>query len=152
MTKRIFITGGSGFIGSRLCTLLLEQGHQNPCFKPKSFTRYGQPWLSWVALDDICHLILFLAKNNQCEGIYNATSPNPMTSITFTKTLGKPLKHPTILPMPAFVLKAILGEASSLFLDSQCALPQRAIEAGFTFKYLNIEPCLVNSFANKQPL
>ncbi len=54
--------------------------------------------------------------------------------------------------MPTFMLKAILGEASSLLLGSQRVLPQRAIEAGFTFEYPNIEPCLVNSFATKQSL
>ena len=112
----------------------------------------GQQWLSWIALDDICNLILFLAENKQCEGIYNATSPNPITNIIFTKTLGKVLKRPTILPMPAFMLKAILGEASSLLLGSQRVLPQRAIEAGFTFKYPNMKPCLANYFATKQPL
>jgi uncharacterized protein (TIGR01777 family) len=106
----------------------------------------GQQWLSWIALDDICKLILFLAENKQCEGVYNATSPNPITNATFTKTLGKVLKRPTVLPMPAFVLKAILGEASGLLLDSQRVLPTRAIRAGFIFSYPNIAPCLVNAF------
>ncbi|MFT7235839.1 MAG: hypothetical protein ACI9QV_001425 [Methylophagaceae bacterium] len=106
----------------------------------------GQQWFSWVALEDICRLIIFLAENKHCEGTYNATSPTPVTNFAFTKAFGKHLKRPTVLPMPAFVLKTALGEAAGLLLDSQRVLPKRAIEAGFTFEHPDIESCLVNYF------
>ncbi|MCL4139384.1 UNVERIFIED_CONTAM: hypothetical protein GTU68_061681 [Idotea baltica] len=105
----------------------------------------GQQWLSWIALEDICRLIIFLADNETCQGIYNATSPNPVTNTDFTKALGKVLKRPTLLPVPAFVLKTILGEASGLLLDSQRAIPSRALEAGFIFEHDNINACLASA-------
>jgi uncharacterized protein (TIGR01777 family) len=105
----------------------------------------GQQWLSWIALEDVCRLIIFVADNEACQGVYNATSPNPVTNLSFTKALGQVLKRPTVLPVPAFVLKTALGEAAGLLLDSQRVLPSRALEAGFKFEHDNIDSCLAAS-------
>jgi uncharacterized protein (TIGR01777 family) len=102
----------------------------------------GKQWFSWIDLDDICQLILFLANNKTCQGAYNATSPNPVTNHDFTKTLGKKLHRPTVATVPAFILKTALGDAASLLLGSQRILPMRAIEAGFEFAYPDITSCL----------
>jgi len=102
----------------------------------------GKQWLSWIDLDDICQLILFLANNKACQGAYNATSPNPITNYDFTKALGKQLHRPTIATVPAFILKTGLGDAASLLLGSQRILPTKAIEAGFEFTSPDITSCL----------
>lgn len=112
----------------------------------------GRQWFSWIALEDICRLIIFLAENKNCNGIYNATSPAPITNSNFTKAFGNSLNRPTLIPIPALALKATLGEAACLLLDSQRILPKRAIEQGFTFRYPNIEYCLANYVRNNELL
>jgi uncharacterized protein (TIGR01777 family) len=106
----------------------------------------GKQWLSWIDLDDICQLILFLANHKACQGTYNATSPNPVINRDFTKALGTQLRRPTIATIPAIILKAGLGEAASLLLGSQRILPRKAIEAGFEFTYPDITSCIQHCF------
>lgn len=98
----------------------------------------GKQWMSWIALEDICRLIIFLLESQHCQGAYNATTPHPVTNQQFTKAYGKHIHRPTLFPMPALVLTKLLGEASSLLLDSQRVLPQRTVEAGFTFQHLEL--------------
>ena len=105
----------------------------------------GQQWMSWIALEDICQLILFLATNPKCEGIYNATAPEPVRNSEFTTTLANQLNRPSLFTMPSFVLNTLLGEAASLLLDSQKILPKRATDAGFTFQYPTLASCLKHS-------
>lgn len=107
----------------------------------------GQQWMSWIALEDICQLILFLATTPTCEGVYNATAPEPVTNSEFTTTLAKLLNRPSLFTMPSFVLNTLLGEAASLLLDSQKILPKRATDAGFEFQYPTLTSCLEHSLS-----
>ena len=102
----------------------------------------GRQWMSWVHLDDIVNMILFLIDHHELCGVFNGTAPEPVSNQTFTKTLGKVLNRPTVLPVPAFVLKLALGEMSQLLLTGQQVLPQNFVQAGFKFKYPNLEQAL----------
>lgn len=102
----------------------------------------GQQWFSWIALDDLCELLLFLLEHPECKGVFNGTAPEPVTNSDFTNVLARQLKRPAVLPMPAPVLKALLGEASSLLLDSQRVVPEAALQAGFRFQYARIDEAL----------
>jgi NAD dependent epimerase/dehydratase family enzyme len=70
----------------------------------------------------------------------NAVAPNPVTNAEFTRTLGRVLRRPTILPVPAFVLRVALGElADALLLSSQRALPKKMEQAGYSFVHPALE-------------
>ena len=103
----------------------------------------GKQWMSWIALDDLIGVIHFLLENETLEGPYNATSPTPVTNEEFTDTLGKVLHRPTILPIPAFAIRLLFGEkGQTLLLEGTRVLPKRLLDAGFEFKFTNLEEAM----------
>jgi len=104
----------------------------------------GKQWQSWIHIDDLVHLY-FYAIQNQWEGIYNATAPNPVDNEELTKTVAKVLDKPYFFPaVPKFVLKLALGEMHILLLSSQNVSSQKAQDNGFVFKYRTLEKALQN--------
>lgn len=101
----------------------------------------GNQWFPWIHIKDLVSAILFLIKKEK-EGIYNFVSPNPVTNKEFTKTLGKVLKKPTLLPVPVFMMKLIFGELANIITCSIRAYPKNLLELGFKFKFETIEDAL----------
>lgn len=104
----------------------------------------GRQWMSWVHLHDLTRLFEWLLSHAETSGVYNATAPHPVTNREFTKTLGRVLQRPTVLPMPAFVARALFGEMSQLLLTGQRVLPKRISATGFEFDYPELEAALGN--------
>jgi len=102
----------------------------------------GTQYMPWIHLDDMALALLFLVETESASGPYNLTAPNPVTNAEFTKTLGRVLKRPTVLPAPSLALKAGLGEMARLLLTGQNAVPERLLSAGFKFRYETLEPAL----------
>lgn len=95
----------------------------------------GRQMMSWVALPDLIRVLRFVADQDSLDGPVNATAPHPVTNREFTRTLGKVLGRPTLLPAPAFALRLMLGEmADALLLEGASILPKRLEEAGFMFE------------------
>lgn len=102
----------------------------------------GKQWQSWIHIDDIAAMYLFILKNN-LEGIFNAVSPQPITNKELTKAIAKELKKPLWLPnVPGFMLKLLLGEMATLLLSSQRVSSHKIEQVGFQFKYPEIETAL----------
>lgn len=95
----------------------------------------GQQWVSWIHLKDVVRGILFLLKNKEIEGAVNFTAPNPEKMKDFGQHLGRALRRPHWLPVPAFLLKTVLGEMSVMVLEGQKVLPAKLTEYGFRFQY-----------------
>jgi uncharacterized protein (TIGR01777 family) len=94
----------------------------------------GRQWMSWIHIDDLIALIAFLMKESTVRGVFNATSPYPVTNREFTRALAEAVHRPAILPVPAFALRFVFGEMSSVLLASQRAVPDAAQRAGFVFE------------------
>jgi uncharacterized protein (TIGR01777 family) len=94
----------------------------------------GRQWMSWIHIDDLIALIAFLMKESTVRGVFNATSPYPVTNREFTRALAEAVHRPAILPVPAFVLRFVFGEMASVLLASQRAVPDAAQRAGFVFE------------------
>lgn len=95
----------------------------------------GSQWLSWISLNDEVSAIKFLLENENLEGPFNLTSPQPQTNRDFFRTLASIMKRPCFLPIPAFCLKLIAGQmADEMFLTSQRVYPKRLLAAGFQFQ------------------
>jgi uncharacterized protein (TIGR01777 family) len=111
----------------------------------------GRQFWSWIALSDAVGGILHALGTDSLHGPVNAVAPNPVTNAQFTRTLGRVLRRPTILPAPAFVLRLALGEmAEELLLSSARVEPQRLRASGFQFGYGFLEDALrhmLQSFA-----
>lgn len=104
----------------------------------------GKQYISWLHIDDEVEGILYLIKNESASGAYNLMSPQPVTNAEMGRTIGRVIKRPYWFPVPGFALRLVLGELSTVVLDSWRAVPTRLQEAGFTFKYPEIEPALRN--------
>ena len=105
----------------------------------------GKQWMSWIHLDDLVGTILYCIDHDELKGPVNGTSPNPVTNEVFTKTLGKVLKRPTILTMPAIVVKILVGQMSEeLLLAGKNIFPVKMLNAGYKFKYEKLEKALLD--------
>jgi uncharacterized protein len=103
----------------------------------------GKQWISWIHIDDL--IGIYLAAIDRGEGVYNATTPNPVTNAEFTKTLGKTLHRPTFLPVPDFALKGMLGEGASVVTTGQRVVPERTVgELHYEFRFPQLAPALQN--------
>ena len=96
----------------------------------------GNQWFSWIHLQDEIDSLIYLIENEKCKGIYNLVSPSPVSQKDLLRSLSRYLHRPLLFSIPAFLLKAILGEmANQTILSSQKVLPCRLLDAGFKFKY-----------------
>lgn len=103
----------------------------------------GRQFWSWIAIDDLVRVVDHCLRTDSLHGPVNAVSPHPATNMVFTKTLGRVLHRPTVLPMPAFAARLGLGEmADALLLASTRAIPNRLLETRFSFLYPELELAL----------
>ena len=106
----------------------------------------GKQYMPWIHIEDLVALFLHVARTD-ASGPVNGTAPNPVTNITFTKTLGEQLHRPTLLPAPKLALKLALGEMSQIVLASQRAIPKKALAAGFPFRFTELAQALADVLA-----
>ncbi len=99
--------------------------------------------MSWIALDDVLAAIRHALQTETLDGPVNAVAPQPVTNAEFTSTLGRVLRRPTVMPLPAFFARLAFGEmADALLLSSTRVQPARLEETGFTFQYPELEAAL----------
>lgn len=102
----------------------------------------GKQWMPWIHIDDHVAICLALLNNAELNGPFNLTAPNPVTNQVFAQTLASVLHRPASLPAPAWVLKRLLGEMSELLLGSQRVIPKRMLNAGYQFKFTELDRTL----------
>ncbi|HKA31835.1 MAG TPA: DUF1731 domain-containing protein, partial [Candidatus Binatia bacterium] len=106
----------------------------------------GRQWMPWIHLEDEAGLIEFLIASN-ARGAVNATAPEPVMMKEFCATMGKVMRRPCWAPVPAFVLRAALGEMADILLTGQRAVPAAAQKLGYRFRYPSLGPALENILA-----
>jgi uncharacterized protein (TIGR01777 family) len=103
----------------------------------------GRQYLSWVALDDVLGAVMHVLASDALRGPVNVVAPHPVTNLEFTQTLGRVLRCPTILPMPAFAARLAFGEmADNLLLASTRVEPSRLLATGYQFRFPQLEAAL----------
>lgn len=102
----------------------------------------GKQWFSWIHTEDTVRAIRFLTDTEAASGAYNVASPNPVTNAEFTRVLGDVMNRPSILPVPEFALKLLLGEVSALVLEGRPVSVKKLEELGFTFRFPTLEAAL----------
>ncbi|MBL8898325.1 MAG: TIGR01777 family oxidoreductase [Planctomycetes bacterium] len=97
----------------------------------------GRQWWSWIALEDLVAIYLRSLDEPSWSGPINATAPEPVTNLQFTRALGSALHRPTIFPLPAFAARLMLGRemANELLLASARVEPRFLAQHGFAFRY-----------------
>ena len=102
----------------------------------------GSQWISWIHPYDYIHAIQFLIENEQASGPFNLTAPEPLTNREFGRTLAEVMEKPFWAPIPAFAIKLLFGEMSTMVLDGQRVVPERLLEMGYPFKFEHLRPAL----------
>jgi uncharacterized protein len=104
----------------------------------------GTQYLPWISITDQIRAIEHVMDTASVEGPVNVCSPNPVTNATFTKSLGKAVKRPTIIPIPLFPLKAFYGPemVTEMLLVSTKVMPTKLVDSGFTFTHPTIDVAL----------
>ena len=106
----------------------------------------GNQWMSWIHLQDELRAIDFLLRHQTLQGAFNLTSPEASQNRSFAMSLGQALKRPAKLPLPPFVVELMLGDGAELLLEGQRVYPQRLMQAGFEFKYSDLDDALAEIF------
>ncbi|MFP8885075.1 MULTISPECIES: TIGR01777 family oxidoreductase [Streptomyces] len=99
----------------------------------------GRQYWSHIALHDHIAALRHLLDTGELSGPVNLTAPEPVTQREVAAAMGRVLHRPAVLPVPAFALRAVLGEFSTDVLGSQRVLPRRLLESGFVFAFPGIE-------------
>ena len=102
----------------------------------------GRQYFSWISLTDEVRAIKFLLHHADAAGPFNLTAPSPVTNAEFTTALARALGRPAALVLPAWLLRAALGEVAVELLGSARVLPARLQAAGFTFEHPDIAAAL----------
>lgn len=96
----------------------------------------GKQWWAWISLPDEAAAIIHLIKTPNAKGAYNLTAPEPATCGQIVQALARDLKRPSLIAVPTFALKLLIGEAAvELLLCSQNMTAHRLIETGFMFQH-----------------
>ena len=104
----------------------------------------GRQYWSWIAIDDVVDAFRFALETNGLGGAVNAAAPNPVTNAEFSRTLGRVLRRPALLPVPPFVLRLIFGRAAAdeALLTGARLVPTRLLASGFRFRYPELDTAL----------
>ncbi|SJZ72857.1 TIGR01777 family oxidoreductase [Sediminibacterium ginsengisoli] len=108
----------------------------------------GEQMISWIHIDDLCHLFLHAIENPKLHGVYNAVSPSPATNKTVTLELARLVRGRFFIPLhvPSFLLKWVLGEMSIEVLKSATVSSRKTETAGFLFRYPTVQKALGHLF------
>ena len=104
----------------------------------------GRQYLPWIHLYDLVEVFVRALENNSLSGPVNGVAPCSVTSRDFARTMGQVLGRPALLPLPAFALRAALGDAAGVLLDSQRAHPAKLTEAGFAWRFPTLAAALTD--------
>lgn len=104
----------------------------------------GQQAVPWIHVEDAVGALQFLLGNSQADGAFNLIAPQATNNTEFMRAAAAALGRPFWFRTPAFLLRAVLGEMSTLILDGRLARPRRLEESGFKFKYPTVESALAN--------
>lgn len=148
------VQAGVRVVFGRIGMVLSNKGGTLPTMLPSfkigiaGIVGTGKQFVSWVHIEDLLTMIEFAIENQGISGPVNFVAPAAVTNREFTKTLGKVVKRPTVMKMPAFVAKTVFGQmGEELVLSSTRVLPSVLMRNGYTHRYANLEQALAACLA-----
>jgi len=106
----------------------------------------GKQPFPWIHLKDWVGAVRYLMSNENARGVYNMIAPTQTSLADFTKVLANVLHRPYWFPVPAFLMRNVLGEMSVLILDGRFSQPKRLLESGYTFQFPGPHEALTDLF------
>jgi uncharacterized protein len=102
----------------------------------------GRQYVPWVHMDDVVGGLAFLLGSSEASGPVNLTAPEPVTNAELSKALGRVLRRPAIVPVPALAVRALYGEMAQIVTTGVRAIPRRLLALGYEFRRPELEPAL----------
>ncbi|HMC49618.1 MAG TPA: TIGR01777 family oxidoreductase [Solirubrobacterales bacterium] len=103
----------------------------------------GNQYVSWIHIEDEVGILLWALDNPKVTGVVNATAPNPVTNKAFSKTLGKVLGRPAVIPVPGLTVDLMFGkEFGRVLRGGQRVMPRRALDLGYEFLHPEVDEAL----------
>lgn len=102
----------------------------------------GRQWFPWISLEDEIGAMRHLMDNESASGAFNLCAPQPVRMSDFGRMLARTLGRPYWMPVPAFALRLVLGEMSTLVLDGQRAVPEKLLQTQYKFQQSDLESAL----------
>lgn len=110
----------------------------------------GKQYLSWIHIDDLCHLFIKSIEDPTMTGPYNAVGIEPVTNRALTKAIAIVLKRPLWAPLvPGFVLRLILGEMADMVIYGARISSNKILQAGFKHQFTTIDGALRNLLSGR---
>lgn len=104
----------------------------------------GRQWVSWVHLDDVIAAYLFALDRSGISGPLNLVAPQPVRNRELARSMGRAMHRPAAVPMPAFALRAAVGEFSEYLLHGRRAVPAALERHGFQFRFPDLDSALAD--------
>ena len=105
----------------------------------------GKQYMPWIHIDDLCELYIKAIEDEQFKGAFNAVSPEHISNLSFSKKISKIFNHPFLaIGAPSFILQIVFGEMSTIILNGSRISANKIKQAGFKFKFENLEKALKN--------
>ncbi|MFP4109327.1 MAG: TIGR01777 family oxidoreductase, partial [Desulfonatronovibrio sp.] len=108
----------------------------------------GKQWFPWVHILDLARALHFLSQKKEINGPVNVCAPKPVTNQEFTRAMGRALNRPTLMKVPGFALKLRYGQVADMLLSGQRCIPKVLRDAGFEFKFKEIDQALEDIVAD----
>jgi len=113
-------------------------------------TGSGRQYMPWIHISDLCRVYARALEDQSMSGAYNAVSPQHVTHSEFMRVLAEIMKRPVFLPpVPAFIIRAVLGEMSDIILKGSRVSSQKLINTGYHFTYDNLNAALTDILTNQ---
>tara|TARA_B100000780_G_scaffold266089_1_gene222043 strand:+ start:656 stop:1546 length:891 start_codon:yes stop_codon:yes gene_type:complete len=105
----------------------------------------GKQYMPWIHIDDLCELYIKAIEDEQFKGAFNAVSSEHISNLSFSKKISKIFNHPFLaIGAPNFILQIVFGEMSTIILNGSRISANKIKQAGFKFKFENLEKALKN--------
>jgi uncharacterized protein (TIGR01777 family) len=151
------ITRGIRVVFPRIGMVLSQDGGALPKMLPPFRVGLGGPigrgnqFMSWISLDDLVGALIHCMQTPTLSGPVNAVAPSPRRNLEFTRALGRALSRPAFLPVPAWMMRLMLGEmADELLLASTRVEPVKLVASGYQFRHPDLEGALRHALGRDQ--
>jgi uncharacterized protein len=102
----------------------------------------GDQWMTWIHVEDVVQIVQMALEDASLQGPVNVAAPNPATNAEFTAALGRALRRPALLTVPAAAVRLLFGEMAEVVLASQRAVPAALEAAGYPFRFPEVQTAL----------
>ncbi|WP_106766229.1 TIGR01777 family oxidoreductase [Paenibacillus faecalis] len=107
----------------------------------------GNQMFSWIHIEDVFGIIRFLQERQDLSGVFNCSSPHPVTNRELMAKLRDAMNVKVGLPSPRWLLEmgaVLIRTETELILKSRWVVPERLEKEGYNFKYKDIDQAIAH--------